>query len=474
MAFIRYKKIGNKEYAYEITAYWDKEQKKSRQHPKYLGVVIDKEAKIFKKKEKKQIEKEKLILDFGDTFILNEFMKKTNIRDLFFKVFSDRTEYLLALIYFRLCYPSAMMYARTWYQGSYARFISKDIDLSSQRISDFLKAIGDEHLQREYFKNHISLLSRTNEGIIIDATSMPNQIHFPFTTWGYNDGGIYKQIRLLFVIDKKSSLPLYFRYLPGNIVDVSSLTTTIEELKKFDINSSFALVDAGFYCEENIKDLNLEEIDFLTRLPSKTKLYKDLIKDAMPDVETFKNAVKYGERILFVKQKKVILSGKDGYAHIVLDPERKGRETKKLLIDAIEDKESDEEKVEFELLKSGAMILVSSFKIEKKEVVPLYYMRQTVEKLIGFAKDDLDLIPLRIHREQTLRGYLLLIFITLTVFALMKKEIGNDYTMEEVLLTMRNLKCKVYDNELIVHELAKEQKEVVERFGVIVPKKMGI
>ncbi len=474
MVFIRYKKIGNKEYAYEITAYWDKEQKKSRQHPKYLGVVIDKEAKIFKKKEKKQIETEKLILDFGDTFILNEFMKKTNIRDLFFKVFGDRTEYLLALIYFRLCYPSAMMYARTWYQGSYARFISKDIDLSSQRISDFLKAIGDEHLQREYFKNHISLLARTNEGIIIDATSMPNQIHFPFNTWGYNDGEIDKQIRLLFVIDKKSSLPLYFRYLPGNIVDVSSLTTTIEELKKFDINSSFALVDAGFYSEENIKDLNLEEIDFLTRLPSKTKLYKDLIKDAIPDIETFENAVKYGERILFVKQEKVILSGKDGYAHIVLDPERKGRETKKLLIDAIEDKEYDKEKVEFELLKSGAMILVSSFKIEKKEVVPLYYMRQTVEKLIGFAKDDLDLIPLRVHREQTLRGYLLLIFITLTVFARMKKEISNDYTVEEVLLTMRNLKCKVYDDELIVHELAKKQKEVVEKFGVIVPKKMGI
>jgi hypothetical protein len=32
----------------------------------------------------------------------------------------------------------------------------------------------------------------------------------------------------------------------------------------------------------------------------------------------------------------------------------------------------------------------------------------------------------------------------------------------------------VYDNELIVQELAKKQKEVVEKLGVIVPKKMGI
>ena len=97
MSFIRYKKFGNIEYAYEITAYWDSEKKKSRQHSKYLGIVVDKEAKIFKKKEKKQLEDEKLILDFGDTFVLNEFMKKTNMRDFFFKIFGDKTEYLLAL-----------------------------------------------------------------------------------------------------------------------------------------------------------------------------------------------------------------------------------------------------------------------------------------------------------------------------------------------------------------------------------------
>ncbi len=223
-----------------------------------------------------------------------------------------------------------------------------------------------------------------------------------------------------------------------------------------------------------IKELNLGVIDFLTRLPARIKLYKDLIKEVIPDIDTFKNAVKYGDSILFVKQKKVDLFGKEGYAHIVLDPERKGRETKKLLIEAFEDKESEEEKVEFELLKSGAMILVSSFEINKNEVVPLYYMRQTIEKLIGFAKDDLDLIPLRVHREETLRGYLLLIFITLTVFAILKKEIGNDYIVEEVLQTMRNLKCKVYDDELIVQELAKQQKEVVEKLGIIVPKKLGI
>ncbi len=120
------------------------------------------------------------------------------------------------------------------------------------------------------------------------------------------------------------------------------------------------------------------------------------------------------------------------------------------------------------------MILVSSFDIEKKEVVPLYYMRQMIEKLIGFSKDDLNLIPLRVHEEETLRGYLLLMFISLTVFALLKNDLGSEYTVEEALLTMRNLKCKVYDSEIIIQELAKQQKEILEKLDIIVPKKMGV
>ena len=134
----------------------------------------------------------------------------------------------------------------------------------------------------------------------------------------------------------------------------------------------------------------------------------------------------------------------------------------------------DEGEIEFKLRKKGMMILVSSFKLEKEEVVPFYYMRQAVERLFGFSKDDLRLIPLRVHKEETLRGYLLLTFMALVVFVLLKKAIGKKHTVEEVLLTMRNLKCKVCDSEILIPELTKQQKELVEKLGIIMPKKMGI
>ena len=46
--------------------------------------------------------------------------------------------------------------------------------------------------------------------------------------------------------------------------------------------------------------------------------------------------------------------------------------------------------------------------------------------------------------------------------------------MEEVLLTMRNLKCKVYDNEILVQELTRQQKDILEDLNIIVPKKLGV
>jgi transposase len=199
-----------------------------------------------------------------------------------------------------------------------------------------------------------------------------------------------------------------------------------------------------------------------------------LVRKEVKEIERIKNAVRFGKRVLFIKQNEVDLYGKRVYAHIVLDPERKGRETKKKLIEILEDKRVDNKEMEFELLKTGVMILISSFDISKDDVVSFYYMRQTVEQLFGLCKDDLNLLPLRVHKEQTLRGYLFFIFITLIVFMLLKKALGKGYTVEEAMMQMRNLKCKVYDKDVLISELSKQQREITEFLDIIVPKIMGI
>ncbi len=473
MTFIRYKTFGKQEYAYQIKSYWDSKTQRPKQKTLYLGVVVDKSKKIFEKRLSLP-KQEKLILDFGDSYFIKEFFEKVKFSKLIEEVFGDKKDFFLSLINYRLCYPSAMRFSKTWFEGNYAKICYPNVDLSSQRISDFLKLLEDENLQRKFFKQYIPNYAESNEGIIIDATSLPNQIHMPITQWGLSGEEIDKQIRFLLVVDKKNSMPLFFRYFAGNIVDVSILKNTIKELQKFGIKENYVYIDAGFFSEDNILELYEQEINFLTRLPSLRTIYKELVLSEVKNIEKYENALQYGKRALFIKQKRINLFGKDAFAYIVLDPERKGRETKNFLLQNIKNKENTLEELEYDMMKRGIMILVSSFNLKNEDVVPAYYVRQTAEKLFGFSKDDLSLLPLRVHNEESLRGFLFMQFVTLIAFVHIKNKLGKYHNVEEILLKLRNLKCKVYDDEILICEPNKQQKEILEKLDILMPKKLGI
>lgn len=472
MVFIRYKKFGQQEYAYEITAYWNPKTKRPCQKTRYLGVVVDKKNKVFEKRSSKA-KPEKLILDFGDAYLFDTFIGKSWLAPLLSGAVGGSTETLLALVSYKLCHCSAMRYAEQWFEGSYAKVLYKEANVCSQRISDFLEHIGDESMQRRFFSGYITKISGAKKGIVIDATSLPNQIHMPQTAWGLSGEEIDKQIRFLLVVDKDSSMPLFFRSLPGNIVDVSALRATLDELRHFGVKESYAYLDAGFFSEDNIKEMYRHNVQFLTRLPAIRQLYKELIGSEVDGLEAVRNVVRYGERVLFVKEKKIDLFGNEAYAYVVLDPERKGREIRKLMSQSIDEKVSNED-LEYEFSKRGVMILVSSSQISRHDAVPAYYIRQTAETMFGFSKDDLGILPLRVHKEETLRGLLFLQFVSLIAFMQFKNALGKKHTVEDALLTMRNLKCKVYDNEIIVSEMTRKQKEISESLGIIMPKTLGV
>ena len=64
--------------------------------------------------------------------------------------------------------------------------------------------------------------------------------------------------------------------------------------------------------------------------------------------------------------------------------------------------------------------------------------------------------------------------LAVVVFTMLRKGLQNKYTVEEALMCMRNLKCKVFDKEVLVGETSKQQKEILSLLNIIVPKKVGI
>ena len=76
------------------------------------------------------------------------------------------------------------------------------------------------------------------------------------------------------------------------------------------------------------------------------------------------------------------------------------------------------------------------------------------------------MLQLRAHGEEALKGYLFIIFLSLIVYMGVQKEIRS---VEIVFDTLRDLKCKVFDREIVIRELTKDQKKVFEKVEVIVP-----
>ena len=247
-------------------------------------------------------------------------------------------------------------------------------------------------------------------------------------------------------------------------MDVSALSATNSEMEKLGIRPGLSIMDAGFFSEGNISSMFTSKIDFLMRVPANRSIYHGLIESAA-GMDIPKNAVKYGNRIMFISSSQAEFAGNTVFTHLVLDPERRGRELRRYMLKHMDDYDP------FSVKRKGFMVLMSSQPIERDELIPLYYTRQFVEKAYSYSKDDLSLLPLRVHNEETLRGYLFIIFLSLIVYMEVQKEIGS---VEMSLDILRNLKCKVFEKEIVIQEMTKDQKKLFEKIGVIVPNTMGI
>lgn len=470
---IHIKKINGHEYAYEVKSVWDKKKKKVKKQTKYLGTVTDKETKTYERRYGNRVATEKLILDYGDTYILSETAKNCGLYEVFKSVLPREQDTLWTLLFFKILTDLAFVYAETWYQGNYVSVLYNDANIASQRISEFLKKLGNERVLRDFFEKYLRVVADKDCGVIIDSTGLPNEMDSPVSKFGYHGGSTEQETRLVMVVDHKTATPLYFRYVAGNIVDVSTLKNTVVELGKMGVKSTFALLDAGYFSEGNIKNLYADKIDFLTRMPAGRKLFKQLVSATSENLEKSENLVIYNGRSLFIKRIETDLFGNKGFAYVVCDLKRKLNESNKYLFVAKEDGLTNDE-IDAELRFKGKFVLVSSKELEITEVIPLYYTRQSAERLFGISKSMLDSLPLRTHSETTMRGLLLLNFMALVLFSQLQKSIGTFCTVEEAMLETRNLKCKVYDDGIIISEPNKRFKDICKKLDCMVPKCSGV
>jgi hypothetical protein len=104
---------------------------------------------------------EKLILDFGDTYVLWEYVKKQTFMEAIAEMLPGKEDTLFSMLFYRvLTDKKASYYAQAWWNGNYASQLFPAAQLAGQRISEFLVRLGDEGVQRGFFRRYLEKLWR--------------------------------------------------------------------------------------------------------------------------------------------------------------------------------------------------------------------------------------------------------------------------------------------------------------------------
>ncbi|WP_108775280.1 hypothetical protein [Lactimicrobium massiliense] len=155
-----------------------------------------------------------------------------------------------------------------------------------------------------------------------------------------------------------------------------------------------------------------------------------------------------------------------GYAYVCLDIERKEFETQKLFKRAKVQK-FDKDEVFQEMLREGAFVLVSSRRIAIERILSTYYTRQQIEQIFDIGKNYADMLSIRVQPEETLRGYLLLTFITSVIVKRIQDKLKiTSYNPISMFMNLRNQKCKVYDDQVIAQEASEKANDCYKYFGI--------
>ncbi|MCL2312902.1 MAG: hypothetical protein FWC41_10540, partial [Firmicutes bacterium] len=158
------------------------------------------------------------------------------------------------------------------------------------------------------------------------------------------------------------------------------------------------------------------------------------------------------------------------FAYVCSDIKRRADETVRLLKEAKEDKLSDE-KILKKLKRAGKFVLLSATNGATNEILPLYHLRQSAEQIFQISKNHADILPLRIHSEAAFRGLLFLNFLTVVMYINFRKQLPKNTSVEDAMKQMRNMMCKIYDeNYIVTAEPNKKQKSILKNINSTVGK----
>jgi hypothetical protein len=494
---------------YASAAISTRDGKKTRNKYEYLGLVVDREKGIYRNRkrglftfdpqtgsygnapgdfiEPRVYDKrrmERVSLDFGDAFFLHSFLESSGFLGVIDSLGYGNRDTLHAMVLFYILSSMANCNAENWLSGSIASLLYPRARLDSPRISEFLASVGTPEKQMRYQQAYLDYVMNTcssDKNILIDSSGLPNAIHMPLTRTNVHNGKVGNEVRLIFVVQKMTGLPLFYMAVPGNVVDVSTLRRIMLHLESLGIEVESCIIDAGYNSAGNLDFFydgkHACRIGFLTRVKANDSNLKTMIAEGLATLESRENFVNFEGRYLFIRKKRVLVGShhdNPAFLYLGLDCSRLNDEQRKLFRKAKKTRLSLDEVYET-MSDQGLFAILSGTDYSTDEILPAYYQRQAAEQIFDFAKNCTKLLPLRTHSEETFRGHLILSYIATCAVKMIQMKLGDSgLPMGSRLSVMRNQKCTVYPTRVITDTPVKEVVDTYAAFGIQCPESIPL
>ena len=426
---------------------------------------------------------------FGDAYLLMNFLVKTGMADILKETFpeeSDRQRVLCHILH-GILRDGSRIGCDCFMEKSFASYVLDGIPFSSLRSDTaYFTMMGRDHTRMSFFKAFVERMRKTHPGFgrccYVDSTPLPNDIdNNPFNalcSHGVESTSI--QTRLVLVLDEETGLPVWYDIIPGNVLDISTIMTVLNDVAvSLDITINSLVLDAGYISKEVIHAFhNGTEKTFIGRMPARKGFpFKTLYHEFRTSLDKGKYRFVRGGHVYFGKRKEIVLFDEKVYAYVYVDKHNALQRERNFMLDhpdeydAMKDKEKDWLSVRF-----GYFVLLSNKKLTPAELLTDYFGRTDIEGVIKTSKEYLGLLPLSKWTVDTVRGKILGDIMNTIVFLNMRKALDDSgLSVSEITGRTQSLMCfRNKHGEILVETPNKKVKAYYKLLGETIPASLKI
>lgn len=359
----------------------------------------------------------------------------TKLREYFPNIFREiRTVSLLRLVD---SITSAKM-IQPVFLDSYMSDICSDIAVSEGSVRRFISRLGSmQDLLDAFMRSQV--ISGTT--LLFDGTSIFSRSADSLAIKGYNpEHSQNPQARILYVFEKDSHRPVFYRVVQGSVVDKAAFMDTVNAAGCRDC---IIVADKGFYSKKNLSSLMSAGMKFILPLQANTVNVEEAFYKNTDDSK-WDGVFSYNKRAVWYRKRP---SGNKGnYIYTFRDDSRRA-ELVGHYVERADKDYGEEEHVPMDVIgeiRMGYFSFCSNLDDSAREIYLDYKQRWDIEQCFDYLKNSVSSSASHAHTDEYFRGWAFLNHVSLLYYygllnALRNTKLDEKYSAEDVLKLTKNI-----------------------------------